>query len=337
MIKEGTVKLVDRINLTLTETEEIMNEIMSGKATSIETASFLTALQAKGATVEEITACAKVMRSHAMPLEVNGDLLEIVGTGGDKSFTFNISTTSALVAAAAGCRVAKHGNRAATSKSGAADVLEELGADIRLDARRSEAVLKKTGFCFLFAQQYHKSMKYVAPVRKELAIPTVFNLLGPLTNPAHASIQVLGVYKEELVEPLARVLQGLGVRHGMAVFGTDQMDEISASAATKVCEFEEGGFKTYTIRPEDFGLQSGTKEELTGGTPAENAAVTRGVLNGEIRGTKRNAVLLNAGAGLYVAGRAESLQAGVTLAGELIDDGKAAASLNAYIAATHAV
>ena len=319
MIKEGTVKLVDRINLTLTETEEIMNEIMSGKATSVETASFLTALQAKGATVEEITACAKVMRSHAMPLEVNGDLLEIVGTGGDKSFTFNISTTSAFVAAAAGCRVAKHGNRAATSKSGAADVLEELGADIRLDARRSEAVLKKTGFCFLFAQQYHKSMKYVAPVRKELAIPTVFNLLGPLTNPAHASIQVLGV------------------KHGMAVFGTDQMDEISASAATKVCEFEEGGFKTYTIRPEDFGLQSGTKEELTGGTPAENAAVTRGVLNGEIRGTKRNAVLLNAGAGLYVAGRAKSLQAGVTLAGELIDDGKAAAALNAYIAATHAV
>ncbi|WP_300625617.1 anthranilate phosphoribosyltransferase, partial [uncultured Megasphaera sp.] len=261
-------------------------------------------------------------------------VLEIVGTGGDKSGSFNISTTSGFVCAAGGCKVAKHGNRAATSKSGAADVLEALGANICMEPKRCAELLRSVGFCFLFAQHYHKAMKYVGPVRKELSVPTVFNILGPLTNPAHADHQILGVYDESLVEPLAHALYGLGVKKGMAVYGLDRMDEISASAPTKICEFDGDTFKTYVIEPEQFGLQRGAKSDIVGGTPAENAAITRSVLSGE-KGTRRTAVVLNAGAGLYVAGKAPTFEDGVRLAEELIDSGKAIQTLDAFIAQSH--
>lgn len=330
MIQEATVKLVKRIDLTMDETMEVIDEIMGGKATPVQTASFLTALQAKGATITEITACAKSMRSHAVPIDDCEGLLEIVGTGGDKSGSFNISTTSGFVCAAGGCKVAKHGNRAATSKSGAADVLEALGANIHIAPDKCFRLLHDVGFCFLFAQHYHKAMKYVGPVRKELSVPTVFNLLGPLTNPAHADHQILGVYDENLVEPLAHALQGLGVKRGMAVYGMDCMDEISASAPTKICEFDGTSFTTYIIDPEQFGLTRGKKQDIVGGTPEENAAITRRILSGE-QGTRRTAVVLNAGAGLYIAGKAPTLEKGVRLAEELIDSGKALAALDDFV------
>lgn len=330
MIREATIQLVHHENLTMDETFQVIDEIMGGKTTPVQTAAFLVALQCKGATIEEITACAKAMRSHATPIPQIPGLLEIVGTGGDGSKSFNISTTSAFVCAAAGCKVAKHGNRAATSKSGAADVLEALGAKIGLDPDQCLKLLDKAGFCFLFAQHYHKAMKYVGPVRKELGVPTVFNVLGPLTNPAHADHQVLGVYDASLVEPLAHVLHGLGVKRGMAVYGTDGMDEISASAPTKVCEFNGDAFTSYVIEPEQFGLARGKKADIVGGTPEENAAITRSVLSGET-GTRRTAILLNAGAGLYVSGKAPTLADGIHLAGQLIDSGKATAALDAFV------
>lgn len=334
MIREATVKLIQKIDLTMEETMAVINEIMSGETTPVQTAAFLTALQAKGTTIDEITACAKAMRAHALPVDVCDGVLEIVGTGGDKSGSFNISTTSGFVCAAGGCKVAKHGNRAATSKSGAADVLEALGANICMEPKRCAELLRSVGFCFLFAQHYHKAMKYVGPVRKELSVPTVFNILGPLTNPAHADHQILGVYDENLVEPLAHALHGLGVKKGMAVYGLDRMDEISASAPTKICEFDGDTFKTYVIEPEQFGLQRGAKSDIVGGTPAENAAITRSVLSGE-KGTRRTAVVLNAGAGLYVAGKASTFEGGVRLAEELIDSGKAIQTLDAFIAQSH--
>ena len=334
MIREAAVKLIQKIDLTMEETMAVINEIMSGETTPVQTAAFLTALQAKGTTIDEITACAKAMRAHALPVDGCDGVLEIVGTGGDKSGSFNISTTSGFVCAAGGCKVAKHGNRAATSKSGAADVLEALGANICMEPKRCAELLCSVGFCFLFAQHYHKAMKYVGPVRKELSVPTVFNILGPLTNPAHADHQILGVYDESLVEPLAHALHGLGVKKGMAVYGLDRMDEISASAPTKICEFDGDTFKTYVIEPEQFGLQRGAKSDIVGGTPAENAAITRSVLSGE-KGTRRTAVVLNAGAGLYVAGKASTLEGGVRLAEELIDSGKAIQTLDAFIAQSH--
>ena len=334
MIREATVKLIQKIDLTMEETMAVINEIMSGETTPVQTAAFLTALQAKGTTIDEITACAKAMRAHALPVDVCDGVLEIVGTGGDKSGSFNISTTSGFVCAAGGCKVAKHGSRAATSKSGAADVLEALGANICMEPKRCAELLRSVGFCFLFAQHYHKAMKYVGPVRKELSVPTVFNILGPLTNPAHADHQILGVYDESLVEPLAHALHGLGVKKGMAVYGLDRMDEISASAPTKICEFDGDTFKTYVIEPEQFGLQRGAKSDIVGGTPAENAAITRSVLSGE-KGTRRTAVVLNAGAGLYVAGKAPTFEGGVRLAEELIDSGKAIQTLDAFIAQSH--
>lgn len=330
MIREMTAKLINHADLSGSETQQVIDEIMNGQTTPVQTAAFLTALQAKGATIEEITACARAMRSHATAVQAPEDLLEIVGTGGDKSNSFNISTTSSFVCAAGGCKVAKHGNRAATSKSGAADVLEALGAQISLEPAACVDLLNRVGFCFFFAQRYHKAMKYVGPVRKELSIPTVFNVLGPLTNPAHADHQVLGVYDESLVEPLAHVLHALGVKKGMAIFGTDRMDEISASAPTKVCEFTGDTFTTYTIEPEQFGLVRGKKADIVGGTPQENAAITRSVLQGE-QSTRRTAVVLNAGAGLYVAGKAPTLEQGIRLAEHLIDSGKAYETLQKFI------
>ena len=330
MIKEAIIKLTNKENLSYEEAKAVMNEIMSGEASDVQKSAYLTALTMKGETIDEITGSAEEMRNHAVQLSHEGDVLEIVGTGGDKSDSFNISTTSSLVIASVGVPVAKHGNRAASSKSGAADVLESLGVNITISPRKSAELLQNIGICFLFAQSYHTAMKYVGSIRKELGIRTIFNILGPLANPASANLQVMGVYDESLVEPLAKVLSNLGVKRALVVYGQDRLDEISASAETSVCEVKDGTFKSYTISPEQFGLTRCKKEELTGGTPDENAAITKAVLAGE-QGARRTAVVLNAGAGLYVAGKADSIEAGVRLAEELIDSGKAEKKLEEFV------
>ena len=330
MIKEAIIKLTNKENLSYEEAKAVMNEIMSGEASDVQKSAYLTALTMKGETIDEITGSAEEMRNHAVQLSHEGDVLEIVGTGGDKSDSFNISTTSSLVIASAGVPVAKHGNRAASSKSGAADVLESLGVNITISPQKSAELLQNIGICFLFAQSYHTAMKYVGPIRKELGIRTIFNILGPLANPASANLQVMGVYDESLVEPLAKVLSNLGGKRALVVYGQDRLDEISASAETSVCEVKDGTLKSYTISPEQFGLTRCKKEELTGGTPDENAAITKAVLAGE-QGARRTAVVLNAGAGLYVAGKADSIEAGVRLAEELIDSGKAEKKLEEFV------
>lgn len=330
MIKEAIIKLTNKENLSYEEAKAVMNEIMSGEASDVQKSAYLTALTMKGETIDEITGSAEEMRNHAVQLSHEGDVLEIVGTGGDKSDSFNISTTASLVIASAGVPVAKHGNRAASSKSGAADVLESLGVNITISPQKSAELLQNIGICFLFAQSYHTAMKYVGPIRKELGIRTIFNILGPLANPASANLQVMGVYDESLVEPLAKVLSNLGVKRALVVYGQDRLDEISASAETSVCEVKDGTFKSYTISPEQFGLTRCKKEELTGGTPDENAAITKAVLAGE-QGARRTAVVLNAGAGLYVAGKADSIEAGIRLAEELIDSGKAEKKLEEFV------
>ena len=330
MIKEAIIKLTNKENLSYEEAKAVMNEIMSGEASDVQKSAYLTALTMKGETIDEVTGSAEEMRNHAVQLSHEGDVLEIVGTGGDKSDSFNISTTSSLVIASAGVPVAKHGNRAASSKSGAADVLESLGVNITISPQKSAELLQNIGICFLFAQSYHTAMKYVGPIRKELGIRTIFNILGPLANPASANLQVMGVYDESLVEPLAKVLSNLGVKRALVVYGQDRLDEISASAETSVCEVKDGTFKSYTISPEQFGLTRCKKEELTGGTPDENAAITKAVLAGG-QGARRTAVVLNAGAGLYVAGKADSIEAGVRLAEELIDSGKAEKKLEEFV------
>lgn len=330
VIEEAIKKLVKKEDIGYEMAKEVMNEIMSGQASEVQKSSYLTALSMKGETIEEITGSAEEMRNHCTRLEQDRDVLEIVGTGGDGSNSFNISTTASLVISAAGIPVAKHGNRGASSKSGAADCLEALGVNITISPQKSKEILEKANICFLFAQKYHTAMKYVGPVRKELGIRTIFNILGPLANPASANMQVMGVYEEALAQPLAKVLSNLGVKRGMVVYGQDKLDEISVCAPTTVCEIEDGSFKTYVITPEEFGLQRYAKEELVGGTPAENAKITRKVLAGE-KGAARDAVVLNAGAGLFVAGKAKNLKEGVKLAQELIDTGKAAAQLEKFI------
>lgn len=330
MIREAILKLTNKEDLTYDEALAVMNEIMDGEASDIQKSAYLTALAMKGETIEEITASAKEMRNHCVKFLNDMDVLEIVGTGGDKSNSFNISTTSSLVIASAGVPVAKHGNRAASSKCGAADVLEALGVAIAIPPARSAQILSEINICFLFAQSYHTSMKYVGPVRKELGIRTIFNILGPLANPAGASMQIMGVYSEDMVEPMAKVLSNLGVKRGMVVYGQDCLDEISMSAPTTVCEFGNGEFKKYVINPEDFGFEKCTKEELVGGMPEENAEITRAILNGE-KGAKRNAVALNAGAALYIGGKAESFEAGVRLAEAQIDSGAAMETLNKFV------
>lgn len=333
MIKEAIVKIVNKEDLTYDEAYAVMNEIMSGETTATQNAAFLAALSTKSAraeTTDEIAGCAAAMRDHATKVETGMDVFEIVGTGGDNANSFNISTTSALVAAAGGMKVAKHGNRAASSKCGTADCLEALGVNIQQSPERCQELLDEVGMCFFFAQKYHASMKYVGAIRKELGFRTVFNILGPLTNPATPSMQLLGVYDEYLVEPLAQVLINLGIKRGMVVYGQDKLDEISMSAPTTVCEIRDGWFKSSVIAPEDFGLERCTKEDLRGGTPAENAQITRAILSGE-KGPKRNAVLMNAGAALYIGGKADSLKDGIALAAENIDSGRAMATLNKFI------
>lgn len=334
MIKEAIIRLSNKEDLTYDEAMQVMNEIMSGEASDVQKSAYLTALSMKGETIEEITASAKEMRNHCVKFLNDMDVLEIVGTGGDKSNSFNISTTSSLVIAAAGVPVAKHGNRAASSLCGAADVLEALGVNITIPPAMSAQILKEINICFLFAQNYHISMKHVGLIRKELGIRTIFNILGPLANPAGASLQVMGVYSEDLVEPMAKVLNNLGVKRGMVVFGQDGLDEISLSAPTTVCEFGNNEFKTYVIQPEDFGFEKCKKEDLFGGTPQENATITKSILAGD-KGPKRNAVALNAGAALYIGGKTDSFEAGVRLAEEMIDSGKATEVLEKFVELTN--
>ena len=335
MIKEAIIKLSKKQDLAYAEAEAVMDEIMSGQATPVQMSAYLTALALKGETIDEITASAAGMRAHCIKLLHNLDVLEIVGTGGDGSNSFNISTTSSLVIAAGGVPVAKHGNRAASSKSGAADVLEALGVKITLTPERSAEILKKINICFLFAQNYHIAMKYVAPIRKELGICTVFNILGPLSNPAGANMELMGVYDQSLVEPLTQVMANLGVNRGMVVYGQDSLDEISMCAPTSVCEIRDGKFTSYEITPEQFGYERCEKGALTGGTPAENAEITKAILKGEEKGPKRQAVCLNAGAALYIAGKAASIEEGVKLAESLIDSGAALKKLEEFVEETN--
>ncbi len=333
MIREAIEKISNKMDLSYDEAYAVMNEIMSGETTPTQNAAFLAALSTKSAkaeTKDEIAGCAAAMRDHAIPVDTGMDIFEIVGTGGDRAGSFNISTTSALVAAAGGMKVAKHGNRAASSSCGTADCLEALGVNIMQEPEKCVELLQEVGMCFFFAQKYHTSMKYVGAIRKELGFRTVFNILGPLTNPARPSRQLLGVYDEYLVEPLAQVLAELGVKRGMVVYGQDKLDEISLSSPTTVCELQNGWYRTKVIRPEDFGLSTCRKDDLKGGTPAENAEITRGILRGE-KGPKRDAVLMNAGASFYIGEKAASMKEGVELAAEIIDSGKAAETLEKLI------
>lgn len=335
MIKEMIKKAAEGIDLTYDEAAEVTREIMTGSTTQAQTAAYLTALHIKGETTDEISASAYVMRDCADRVNYPGDVLEIVGTGGDGSNSINVSTISALVCAAAGAKVAKHGNRAASSKCGTADCLEALGVNISTDPAGSVKLLDEVGMCFLFAQKYHSAMKYVGPVRKEIGIPTVFNILGPLTNPAHANVQLLGVYKPELLMPMAKALTKLGVKRGMAVYGTDKLDEISVSAPTKVVEFSDGNFEEYEITPEQFGMKRHDKSELAGGTPAENAEAARCILYGE-KSAGRDAVLLNAGAALHIL-KEITIEDGIQLAADTIDSGAAMKTLEKYIKVSNEV
>lgn len=340
MIKDAIIKIVNKGDLTYDEAKKVMLEIMNGQTTPTQNAAFLAALSTKSTkaeTIDEISGCAEAMRSMATPVPHPGmEVLEVVGTGGDGAHSFNISTTSAMVIASAGVKVAKHGNRAASSLCGTADCLETLGVNIEQDPKLALKMLEETNFCFLFAQKYHAAMKYIGPIRKELGFRTVFNILGPLTSPAKPTMILLGVYDEYLVEPLAKVLSTLGVKRGVVAYGQEKLDEISPNGPTTICELRDGYYRTSILRPEDFGMVPGTKEDLVGGTPEENADITRGILNGKVQGPKRNAVLLNAGTALFIAGKADSIGDGIKMAADLIDSGKAMETLNRCIAVSNA-
>ena len=339
MIKDAIIKIVNKGDLTYDEAKTGMLEIMNGQTTPTQNAAFLAALSTKSTkaeTIDEISGCAEAMRSMATPVPHPGmEVLEVVGTGGDGAHSFNISTTSAMVIASAGVKVAKHGNRAASSLCGTADCLETLGVNIEQDPKLALKMLEETNFCFLFAQKYHAAMKYIGPIRKELGFRTVFNILGPLTSPAKPTMILLGVYDEYLVEPLAKVLSTLGVKRGVVAYGQEKLDEISPNGPTTICELRDGYYRTSILRPEDFGMVPGTKEDLVGGTPEENADITRGILKGTVQGPKRNAVLLNAGTALFIAGKADSIGAGIKMAADLIDSGKAMETLNRCIAVSN--
>lgn len=330
MIKEAIAKLANKENLSETMVEDVMNEIMSGETSPTLISAYLMGLRTKGETIEEISGSARGMRNNGVKLEHDMDVLEIVGTGGDEAFTFNISTTAAIVASAAGCKVAKHGNRSVSSKSGAADVLESLGIAITIEPEKSKKLLEEIGICFLFAQKYHTSMRFVGPVRAELGIRTIFNILGPLTNPAGANMEILGVYSEDLVEPLAKVLVNLGVKKGMVVYGQDVMDEITLSAKTTVCEIRNSEIKKYELNPEDYGFKMCSKEDLVGGDAKVNAQITKDILNGE-KGPKRDTVILNAAACIYVYRDDVTFEDAIKIATETIDSKKAAKQLEAFI------
>ncbi len=334
MIEMAIKKLANREDIGYDMAMKVADEIMGGQASPVQISSYLTALSLKGETIEEITGSAKGMRQHETVLPNSEDTLEIVGTGGDGASSINISTISAIITAAAGIKVAKHGNRAASSKCGTADCLESLGVNISLGPDENLNVLEQTGMCFLFAQRYHMAMKNVGPVRKELGIRTIFNILGPLANPANASLQLLGVFSEKLVEPLAQVLKNLGLKRFMVVYGRDGFDEISVSDETLVCEYDGAEFHTYTIQPEDFGFQRAKKADVVGGTPGQNAEILKEILKGA-KGAKTDIVLLNAGAAIHVARPEYSMAQGIELAREMIESGKAYEKLEEFIRVTN--
>ncbi|MGD6729861.1 MAG: anthranilate phosphoribosyltransferase [Pleomorphochaeta sp.] len=336
MIKEAIIKLSQKEDLDALTAETVMDEIMSGKASNLQIGAYLIALSMKGESIEEITASAKIMRQHALKLLNDLEVLEIVGTGGDHSNSFNISTTSSIVVSACGIPVAKHGNRAASSKCGAADVLEELGVNINIEVEKAKDVLDKIGICFLFAQKYHSAMRFVAPVRKELYIRTIFNILGPLSNPAGASYQLMGVYDESLVEPLAQVLLNLGVKRGLVVYGLEGLDEISLVGKTKVCEIRDGWVKNYEIDPRDYGFSLCKKEDLVGGTPKENAQIIKDIFSGK-KGPKRDTVVLNSAASLYIGKDNITFEDAINEVKDVIDSGKALKKLNQMIKYTNEV
>ncbi|KZX14123.1 anthranilate phosphoribosyltransferase [Methanobrevibacter curvatus] len=330
MIKEAILKLARGEDISYKIARSSMDEIMNGEATDVQMSAYLTALSLKGETISEITASAESMRNHCVKLLHDMDVLEIVGTGGDGSNSFNISTISSIVISAGGVPVAKHGNRAASSACGAADVLESLGVNIEISPEESTSLLEEIGICFLFAQNYHISMKYVAPIRRELGIRTIFNILGPLSNPAGANREVMGVYNESLVLPLAQVLCNLGLKNAMVVYGQDGLDEISISAPTTICEIKDGEFTNYELKPEDFGLERSDKNEIVGGSPKVNAQIALDILNGE-KSAKRDAILLNSGAGLYIGGKVNSIEKGIDIAAKVLDNGKAKNQLDKFI------
>lgn len=337
MIKEAIEKIVSKQDLTYQEAYTVMDEIMSGETSQVQNAAYLAALSTKSTkaeTIDEISGSAAAMRDHALKVNHQLDVLDIVGTGGDHAHSINISTTAAMIIAAAGVRVAKHGNRAASSKCGAADCLEALGVSLDQPPEKAVRELQDIGLCFLFAQKYHASMKYVGAIRKELGIRTVFNILGPLTNPAHPTRMMLGVYDEYLLEPLAKVMLSLGVKNGMVIYGQDCLDEFSLSAPTSVCEFREGWFRRYTVKPEDFGFARCTKEDIRGGLPEENARITLDILHGAA-GPKTDIVLLNAGAAIYVGGQADSIASGIEKARQVIASGAAMKKLDEFRSASH--
>ena len=335
MIQEATKKIIENRNLTEEEAEQVMNEIMTGQAAETNMAAFLTALRIKGETVEEISAFAKGMRAAGVKLKYDGDLLEIVGTGGDEANSINISTTASIVVAAASFKVGKHGNRSVSSKSGAADCLEALGVKLDIAPEKNAKILNQSNICFMFAQKYHSAMRFVGPVRKALGYRTVFNILGPLANPAGANHELLGVYDEKLIEPMAQVLHKLGVERAMVVFGKDGLDEISLSSDTICVELKHGEFRRYEITPEQFGFKRCKKEELVGGNPTVNAEIAKKILKGEETGAKANAVLLNAGVGIYLMQEGITIAEGIQIAKNTIESGKAYAKLEEFIALTN--
>lgn len=337
MIQEAIHTIMDHRNLSFDEAKEVMNEIMSGEATQAQMGGFLAGLRMKGETIDEITACATVMREKALKLKPGFDVIDIVGTGGDEAGTFNISTTTAFVVAAGGVPVAKHGNRSVSSKSGAADVLERLGVNLDLTAEQSAKLLNETGMCFMFAQTYHSSMKYAAPVRKEMGVRTIFNILGPLSNPAGATMQLLGVYDKDLVEPLARVLSNLGVNRGLVVCGADGLDEATVTGPTHVCEIRFGELTIYDVTPEQFGLCRCQISDLLGGRPEENAQITRDILSGALKGPKRDIVVLNSAMSLYLGIDDCTILDCIHKAADLIDSGMALAKLEEFTKATNEV
>ncbi len=337
MIREAIAELMEGKDLSFDMTKEVMGEIMDGNATDAQIASFITALAIKGETIDEITACAQVMRAKGIKLDTSGlDVFEIVGTGGDKVGTFNISTTAAFVIAAAGVPVAKHGNRSVSSKSGAADILEKLGAKLDLTPEQNAEVLRKSGMCFMFAPVYHASMRFAAPARRETGVRSVFNVLGPLTNPAAAEYQLMGVYDDKLVEPLAKVLSNLGVKRGASVCGASKLDELTTTGVNKVCEINNGKLETYVLDAEEYGLARAELSDIIGGTPEDNVQITTDILDG-VKGAKRDIVVLNAGMSLYLAGKSESIKDGIALAQEIIDSGKAKAKLEEFIKTTNEI
>ncbi len=330
MIKEAIATLIDGRSLTMEEAASVMEEIMGGEVTPAQFGAFVTALRLKGETVDEITGMAKTMRAKAVRVTVAGPVIDVVGTGGDGLSTFNISTAVAFVVAGAGLKVAKHGNRAASSQCGAADVLEALGIKIELTAEQVQRCIEEVGMGFMFAPSFHPAMKYAGPPRREIGIRTVFNILGPLTNPARAENYLLGVADGALVEKLALVLQGLGCNHALVVHGEDGLDEITITRESRVCELKEGGINNYTISPEDFGLPRASLDSLKGGTADENATLLRSILSGT-PGPQRDVVLMNAAAALVAGDKAKTVQQGMDLTRKALDDGQALAKLERLI------